>query len=432
MNRRARNRRGVAIIWMAMLTIVFIGLLGVACDTGLGVLVAHQLQGAADAAALAGAQVLKSTDHIAIRLAAVDVGAANSAASAPVQLALNEGNGAEGDIVLGRYNRALRMFTPSLEAPNAVQIRARRTDDSLNGPLSLIFGPSFGVDSINLSRSAVSINQGGTGAGMIALCDDCECAMKITGTADINLVGGPMQVNSADPCAICGNGSGSINSPGVNVVGGLCSTPNVDFPIDVWPDAPAVEDPLRFIPEPTWDPAADLGTINTSGTFGPGYYSGGMDLKDGTYTQDVTLLPGIYVVDGVGIDIKSDTVLLAEGVMLFIPPGTGAVDIAGTSSIHVTPPDPDLYSYPGVGTYEYLSIFQSRSNTNDSRIIGTGLLDLQGTLYFPSADLEVGGTGDGFGTQLIAHTIWIHGNGDITINYDGSFPALGNQVFLVE
>ena len=215
MKTRSKNRRGVAIVWMALLVIVFIGLLGLACDTGFGVLVAHQLQGAADASALAGAQLLKSTDHTLIRVAAADVGAANTAASAPVQLSLNEGNGAEGDIVLGRYNRALRMFTPTLEAPNAVQVNAKRTDGSLNGPLSLIFGPSFGLNTINLTRSAVSINQGGTGAGMISLCDDCECALKITGTSDINLNGGPIQVNSGDPCAVCGSGSGSINSPGV-------------------------------------------------------------------------------------------------------------------------------------------------------------------------------------------------------------------------
>ena len=98
----------------------------------------------------------------------------------------------------------------------------------------------------------------------------------------------------------------------------------------------------------------------------------------------------------------------------------------------MTPPDPEQYSYPEVDVYEHVTIFQSRSNTNESRIIGTGLLDLQGTLYFPVSALEIGGTGDGFGNQLIAWQIWIHGTGDITINYDGAFPAAGNTVFLVE
>jgi hypothetical protein len=208
----------------------------------------------------------------------------------------------------------------------------------------------------------------------------------------------------------------------------VCTTPNVDTPIDTWTEAPPVDDPLGALPEPAWDPADDLGAIVASGTYGPGYYSGGINLLGG----DVTLLPGIYVLDGPGVNIGADTTFLAEGVMLFIPPGTGFIDISGTSSVRVTPPDPLENSYPEAATYEFVSIFQSRQNSNPSRIIGTGMLDLNGTLYFPSADLEIGGTGDGFGNQLIAHTLWIHGTADITINYDGHFPAPGDEVFLVE
>ena len=117
---------------------------------------------------------------------------------------------------------------------------------------------------------------------------------------------------------------------------------------------------------------------------------------------------------------------------IYIPPGTGYVDIDGTGSIHLTPPDPEVHAFPEAATYEYISIFQSRQNHNDSRIIGTGLLDLLGTLYFPGCFLECGGTGEGFGNQLIAWEIWLHGTGDIVINYEGSFPSAGDIVFLVE
>ncbi len=415
-------------IWMAMLSIVFIALIGLTSDTGYAFLVAHQLQNAADAAALAGSRQLKY-GFDAVRLAAVQAGAANSAAKAPVLMSPNVANDSGGDVVLGRYNRALRMFTPTLESPNAVKVVARRTDTSPNGPVPLIFGPAFGVSTVNISRSTIAINQGGTGAGMIALCGNCECALKISGSGNLDLNGGPIQVNSSDPCAVCGNGTGTIDSIGVNVAGGVCTTPNVEFPIDIWPGAPPVEDPLAHLPEPTWDPVDDLGTIDTSGTYSPGYYSGGIKLTGG---DDVTLLPGIYILDGAGVDIGGTSNFFAEGVMLYVPPGTGYVDIVGTGIVHVTPPDPTLYSYPGVGTYEFVSIFQSRSNTNPSRITGTSLLDLQGTLYFPSAPLEIGGTGDGFGNQLIAHTVWVHGTGDIVINYDGSYPAPGDTIFLVE
>jgi hypothetical protein len=120
--------------------------------------------------------------------------------------------------------------------------------------------------------------------------------------------------------------------------------------------------------------------------------------------------------------------------MLYIR-GTGVVDIGGSGLTRITPPDPELYTYDDVGTYEGLTIFQARAgdgSCGDSRIIGTSLLDLQGTLYFPCAYLEIGGEGDGFGDQLIAWELWIHGTGDITLAYNGNFPAPGFRPYLVE
>ena len=111
--------------------------------------------------------------------------------------------------------------------------------------------------------------------------------------------------------------------------------------------------------------------------------------------------------------------------------GTGYVDITGTGELRITPPDPELYSYDGVDTYEGIAIFEARDNTNTSRIIGTSLMDLEGTYYFPAAHLELGGDAQKFGNQLISHTLTIFGNGELTINYDGRFPAPGNRVFLV-
>src|SRR5690349_19054629 len=53
--RSYRNRRGIALIWFAILGMVLVGLAGLALDTGYVMLTGHQLQNAADAAALAGA-----------------------------------------------------------------------------------------------------------------------------------------------------------------------------------------------------------------------------------------------------------------------------------------------------------------------------------------------------------------------------------------
>ena len=51
MRKTRTTRRGVSLIWTALLMVVMIGFVGLACDMGYGMLVAHQLQNAADASA---------------------------------------------------------------------------------------------------------------------------------------------------------------------------------------------------------------------------------------------------------------------------------------------------------------------------------------------------------------------------------------------
>lgn len=104
--------------------------------------------------------------------------------------------------------------------------------------------------------------------------------------------------------------------------------------------------------------------------------------------------------------------------------GSAALSLQGEGVTHLT----------GIesGIYEGITIFQSRSNTATNDIRGTSGLDVSGTIYLPAAKLNLTGTSDKIGTQLIANEMEISGNGVLTINYDGRNPAPGNKVFLVE
>lgn len=433
--RNSRHRkRGLALILTMLIGMILVGIVGLALDTGFVLLVGHQLQNAADAAALAGALRVSFDITSDTQQAAADIALLNSAGRQPVELQLNDSNDPAGDIVIGRFDRDTRVFTPTLSAPNAVKVVARRTESSLGGPVPIFFGPVFGVEHINTTRLAIAMSSGSTGAGMIVLCGDCYCALKINGTPNVNLNGGTTQVNSADDCAVCGVGSALFNAPEINVVGETCFTSNVEFQGEVNTGMPPISDPLRLLPRPVWEDMADLGTVaqsnNVTTTINAGYYSGGITQTGGTLLCN----PGIYVLDGPGLSIGGNSTFIAEGVMLYVR-GTGVVDIGGSGLTRITPPDPELYTYDGVGTYERVSIFQARpddGDCGDSRINGTSLLDLQGTLYFPCAALEISGEGAGFGDQLIAWTMWIHGTGDITVTYEGDFPAPGFRPFLVQ
>ena len=408
-----------------------IGLMGLGIDAGHVFVVAHQLQNAADAAALAGVQVVREGDAAA-RLAAINMAASNRADGAPVVLVDNPTNDINGDVVVGRYDRATREFRPALLGANSVKAVARRTESSPGGRVSLFFGSLFGIDSVEITRDAVAKIGGGTGAGIIALNEEKKNSLTVHGDVTLNTGEGDIQVNSNDSTqAAWVYGNAVVNAPAINVVGEPRLTGNSEFIGEVNTGVNVIPDPLRFVAPPTWDPANDLGTVSVTGgenlQIGPGYYSGGIAINNGS----LVLEPGIYIVDGAGLNISGNATFLAEGVMFYFI-GTGVVDLTGTNTVRITPPDPDLYSYAGVDTYENISFFQARDNFNDSRIIGTSLLDLEGTLYFPSNHLELGGTGEGFGNQLLADTIDIHGTGDMLIRYDGKEPAVGNRIYLVE
>lgn len=430
---RDRRRRSMVLAWVVLILFLMVAFVGVATDVGYLMFVAHQLQNAADAASLAAAQKVH-LDVDQTRQADIDCALANEAAGAPVQCDANAANAPDGDIVIGRFNRDTGEFTPTLFAPKSVKVVARRTDTSLAAPVRLLFGSLFGIDTANVYRSAIATSEGGTGAGLIALDPDDSCSLTIQGSVFVDVNSGAMQVKSGDDDALCVIGSvADTNASEINVTGDERITGNNDNFDDILNTGqPPIPDPLADLPEPTWDPADDLGEVRVTDsganiTLRPGFYSGGIFANGGTITLD----PGIYILDGAGLSISGNTTFIAEGVMFFIT-GTGFVDLRGTGIIRITPPDPDLYSYPGVDTYEGISIFQARDNTNESTIIGTSLMELVGTLYFPAARLNLGGTGEGFGNQLIANTINIFGTGEITINYDGRNPAPGGDIFLVK
>lgn len=425
------GRGGMVNIWFVMLGLFLIVMMGLSIDVAYSLVVVHQLQNAADASALAGVQQVRF-GGLEARLASINLALENRAGGSPVELTDNPTNAAAGEIVIGRWNRNDKVFRPTLYAPNAVKVVTNRTNTSLSGPVQLFFGSIIGTQTVQISRDAIAMIGGGTGAGIIALNPHEKNAFTVSGDATVHTCDGNIQVNSDDPSSAAFlNGNLTVDAPHLNVTGVGRVVGNATLTGDLVNGAPAIPDPLADLPAPSWNPADDMGTVWLTGGenlhIEPGYYSGGILVNNG----ELTLSPGIYILDGMGLNISGTATFTAEGVMFYVI-GTGCVDITGTGYVTITPPNPDIHDYPGSDTYEYISIFQARDNTNESRIIGTSVLNLEGTLYFPAAHLKLGGTGDGFGNQLIADTIEIHGTGDMYIRYDGNEPAVGNKIFLVE
>ena len=436
---RKQRKSGVASAWLVVFALGLVLFMGLVVDSGYMVLTRQELQTVADASALAGAYSVK-TNAVAARTYARDIGGMNYAAGQFVDLELNTTNDISGDIVIGQYDRGTATFTPTTVSPNAVQTRARRTAaHAVNDTVNLLFGDLMGNPTVDLWAGAIAMTSGGFGAGVVALNPDVSCAFDVRGTpSDFAVNDGIIYVNSSHAEAVCHSGQPTVDTAEIRVVGGTDRNyEQVDLTGEVvYVDEPT-PDPLAGLPDPPWDPADDLGDIVPSATpYEPGYYSGGLDLQNG----DITLNPGIYVLDGHGLNVNGGN-LYANGSIFYIVDTTSKkphsrVDITGNGIIEMSPPDPGTYTYPvGMDVTPYtdpgVTIFQARENTHDSRILGNSNMNMLGTYYFPVSHIEIGGTADSFGNGLIADTIEVHGNGLLQIDYLGQFPPLPVQVFLV-
>ncbi|MBN1788260.1 MAG: hypothetical protein JW806_07680 [Sedimentisphaerales bacterium] len=439
-------RKGMVCVWAVVFLLLLLAATGLALDVGKVTVVATQLQNAADSAALAGARLVKTSQTQAAQKA-IDTAIQNFVDGQSVQLT-------SSDIVPGRYDSANGTFTPITTGTmgiNALKIIVRRTSSSPNGPISLHFGTLFNMDTYDISRSAIALAAGGTGAGVIALAPD-GIGLRMSGNAELTVNGGAVHVNSEAGNAVRMNGNTELDATELSVVGDIDLSGNVELDPDMILnlDASYAPDPLcpdpysDCLPEPAYDDSNDLGSVhisaNDNAVLNPGYYSGGIQASG---NADVTLNPGIYILDGAGIDISGNADICAKGVMLYII-GDGKVDITGNGEVNITPMQEDYddfcpdctYPYypPGtdITTYENIAIFQARDNDNDAKITGNGSLNLEGTLYFSGNQVDLAGNGDTFGNQLIADTIEISGNGEIVITYDGRNPTAPNRSYLVK
>ncbi|MFH1371891.1 MAG: pilus assembly protein TadG-related protein [Planctomycetota bacterium] len=435
---KAGRAKGIALVWVAIMLLPLILFLGLTIDGAMVYLAAHQLQNAADAAVLAGARIVRISEPNARGEAQLFAGL-NLALKAPVFLDLNPGNNPDGDIVVGKYDFDTQTFTPTQDHPDALKAVARRIDDGLHTPVPLFFMPVVNINTADVSRTAIAVAIGGWGAGIISLSCDGEPPSGIgldISSGGVDVQGGGIQVNSTSDWGFRVSGNRDITAEEIHVSGGTKGLPN-DLLDITFTGAPYQPDPLcpgdcagnvtgDCLPAPPLGPLQDPNKVKIAPgetrTLSPGYYPGGIEITPSTGTA--ILESGIYVLNGVGLNINGGN-LIADppgGVMFYII-GTGSVNLQGNGNVQID----ELESGPWAG----MAIFQDRNNHNDAKIIGTNALDINGTIYFPRNFVEIGGTGDGFGTQLIADTLWIHGDGVLQINYDGRNPFPANKAVIV-
>jgi hypothetical protein len=380
--------------------------------------------------------------------------------------------------------------------PNAVQVTGLRTNGSAGGTLPLAFGPIFGYSTAGVRRDAIATIGAGMGAALIVLNRTESCALRLNGVPELILQPVPPQtcadgagvfVNSSAANAACLIGVSKIEATGVwinggysgnlnSVTEGICGSHDGSTLIRANTGI-CIPDPLgctpcnsnpagACVPEPSTSGMTDFSatlygnsSVRVTGgdivELSPGWYSKGIDATGGS----LTLKPGVYLLGGspsggggaTGLSVVGNAAICAKGVMLYIMGPHGVFNLSGTGRCDVTPIPFDASQCPSQSStdfcnpayslpvpappsyYRGISVFQSRTNTNDANIRGTSDMNLVGTFYFSANHLQVVGTPLSLGTQVIVDTMTVTGTSNLTIKYDGCLRTAGSSlVFLVE
>jgi hypothetical protein len=153
---------------LALLMVFLLGMVAFAVDLGYLVNVRHELQNAADSAALAGTSklldpsLLQGTPDQAAAVAVAQGEAThfaylNKAGGVSLSVPNNPANSTTGDVVCGYLSNPadLSQGFDMTHFPNSVQVRVRR-DQVANGSLSLFFARALGVSNQDMEAQATA------------------------------------------------------------------------------------------------------------------------------------------------------------------------------------------------------------------------------------------------------------------------------------
>ncbi|MBT4769655.1 MAG: hypothetical protein HOO00_03905 [Rhodospirillaceae bacterium] len=413
------DRRGVTAIMFALMLPVVVGFIGMGVEVGYWYTSKRNLQGAADAGAVAG--VYENLNG-------------SSAAVAQAQ-ALAEAGRNDYDNTTGAfaYNDPPASGAYTGDA-NAVQV-------VLSEPRDLLFSSMYHDGAVTINGSATATLGEGSEACLLALSSTAAKAINASGSTTIDMNGCKVASNSSASNAINMSGGGDLNADCLYTVGGVTGESSSDCTKE---GAPATTDPYSDLTVSD----ADIGTCDFSGP-GNSTYSPGSDsppnMQPGTYCRGlsigagltVVMDPGTYYIDGGGFSVAGGASVSGTGVTIILTNKNGgsygAVDIAGGAVIDLAAPTSGTYS--GILFFQHPDAPYSASSTFNFN--GGSTMELTGVLYVPNNAIVFSGgnTTTGNCTKIVGLTVDFSGNAEINNSCAGTgVPSiyLLDKVTLVE
>lgn len=408
--RLAGDASGALLPMVAISMTVLLGFAALTIDLSNGYLTGQRLQATADSAALAAAEQLALTGS--------EGGTARTYARLNMPVAEHGEVLAAQDVRLGRWDVVNGTFTASATPANAVSVTTRRAVANGN-PLKTFLAGVIGFEQIELSRTATTFFQPRE-------VGNCILALRRNGTGIEVGSRGQITTNRCNVYANS-NANNSIrtrNNARITTQNGeICTVGRVSgsgySPVAKTRCALA-PDPLASLPEPTLPPCTHTSTVKVKGrrTLNPGRYCDGIEIESGS---NVTLNPGIYIIEGDEFEIESNAVVAGQGVTIILNDRDAYLEIESNSRIEL--------SAPTSGPYKGVAIYASRRITQVVRheISSNATSVVNGAIYIPTGELFVKSNGQMFSfgncVSIIAFDILLNANSSIVV--DNNFSGCG-------
>jgi hypothetical protein len=410
-----RRRPGKVVVFVALCLTGMVGVVALAVDGGLLLDDQQQLQAAADAAALAAATDL-FTNYSTHQGADPNRTAAQSAQT--IAAANGFSDGSNGDTVTVNIPPKSGTFSGQTGyAEVIIQHKQNR-----------YFSTIFGNGAITVTARAVArgMQKPYVNASILLLDPSGQGAFTNSGNI-LLMAGAPILINSASSQAAQLSGDIAITAPQMNIVGNYNTDGNVLLLAKVTTGAQATPDPLATLPVPSnlaMQSNSPVAYSRGSYNLQPGIYNGGIALSR---SAAVTLEPGVYYLNGGGLNVSGQASLTGNGVLIYNSPlsSTDAINLSSRGAISLSPPTS--------GVYAGLTFFQDRTSPVALSLSGKDNVSISGTIYAPAASLNISGNGDiTAGSQFIIAGLTISGNGVLTIPWNLANVFRSRDLRLVE
>lgn len=404
----------------ALLAPLVLGCIGLVVDVGFVAVQRTRAQNAADAAALAAAEVL---------LNGSGPSAARSAA-----LSYAESNGYQASDITVQI--------PPQTGPHAGQTSYVAV--LVHHNQSMLFMRALHIESVSVSARGVAGFKEIPQDYALVVLDKTKCsAYSQSSGSTLNVNGGGVMVNSS--CQPSGSlGGGSVLNASVinfNSNGSWSLSNNATTSVPPVPIGLQIDDPLASLAAPTpgaaspdsggtaTNPNTALVNANSPVTLHPGTYYGGLKIAG---SGSVTFEPGTYVFAGGGLDYSGSSAISGSGVTFYNTGDPQHANGAGAcGNLGIQGSGTLTLSAPTSGAYAGMLFWQDPACTQAMKYAGSSYTT-SGVIYLPAAQLNVSGGGALGALQIVVDSFSYSGSSSVTINYTKYVQLFQPGVALVE